>query len=164
MEKFRFFGLIAILPILTISCANRSKTASNSPYQSNPYYTNTGSATPSSSTGASQYPSYQEPNYSAANTPPVPSYTGGTYNEPSYTGSNPYSASNSQGSAPSYSPSAPAYTPAPASSGEGTTHVVATGENLYRISLKYGTTVSAIQAANGMTSTTIRPGQVLRIP
>ncbi|MEA3460002.1 MAG: LysM peptidoglycan-binding domain-containing protein, partial [Chloroflexota bacterium] len=45
-----------------------------------------------------------------------------------------------------------------------TIHVVQPGENLYRISLRYGTTVEAIMAANGLTNYTIYVGQRLRIP
>jgi len=45
-----------------------------------------------------------------------------------------------------------------------TTYVVQAGDNLFRISLKYNTTVAAIQAANGLTSTYIFVGQVLIIP
>ena len=45
------------------------------------------------------------------------------------------------------------------------THRVASGENLGRIAARYGTSVSAIQSANGMgRSTLIRVGQSLRIP
>lgn len=45
------------------------------------------------------------------------------------------------------------------------THVVQPGENLFRISLRYGTTVQAIQAANGILNPNyIRAGQVLLIP
>jgi tetratricopeptide (TPR) repeat protein len=47
---------------------------------------------------------------------------------------------------------------------QGTIHVVKSGENLYRISLQYGTTVDAIMAANGLTSTAIYVGQQLYIP
>ena len=43
-------------------------------------------------------------------------------------------------------------------------HVVQRGENLYRISLRYGTTVQAIMAANGLTNYNIYVGQRLRIP
>lgn len=43
-------------------------------------------------------------------------------------------------------------------------HVVQAGENLFRISLRYGTTVKAIMAANNLTSTTIYVGQRLVIP
>jgi uncharacterized protein YkwD/LysM repeat protein len=46
-----------------------------------------------------------------------------------------------------------------------TTHTVAAGENLYRIALRYGTTVAAVSAANGISDPTrIYVGQVLTIP
>jgi LysM repeat protein len=46
-----------------------------------------------------------------------------------------------------------------------TVHVVQPGENLFRISLRYGTTVDAIMAANGLTSPDmVYVGQSLRIP
>lgn len=46
-----------------------------------------------------------------------------------------------------------------------TTHIVKKGENLGRIAKRYGTTVAAIQNANGMkSSTAIRAGQKLKIP
>jgi len=43
-------------------------------------------------------------------------------------------------------------------------HVVRAGENLFRISLRYGTTVNAIMRANHLSSTTIYVGQRLVIP
>lgn len=47
----------------------------------------------------------------------------------------------------------------------GATHTVAPGENLYRIALRYGTTVAALSAANGIGDPTrIYVGQVLTIP
>ncbi len=51
---------------------------------------------------------------------------------------------------------------APAASGG--THVVQPGENLFRIGLKYGVTVTAMQAANGLSGTLIYVGQTLIIP
>jgi tetratricopeptide (TPR) repeat protein len=54
--------------------------------------------------------------------------------------------------------------PTPISETQYTIHVVQRGENLYRISLRYGTTVEAIMAANGLTSNNIYVGQQLRIP
>jgi len=42
--------------------------------------------------------------------------------------------------------------------------VVQPGEWLYQIARMYGTTAQAIMAANGLTSSTIHPGQRLRIP
>ncbi len=53
--------------------------------------------------------------------------------------------------------------PAAAQTG-GTTYTVQPGDNLFRIALKFNTTIAAIQAANGLTSDIIRVGQVLIIP
>lgn len=44
------------------------------------------------------------------------------------------------------------------------TYVVQRGDNLFRIAQRFGTTVTAIQAANGLTGTTIYVGQTLIIP
>jgi LysM repeat protein len=47
----------------------------------------------------------------------------------------------------------------------GTTHVVQPGENLFRISLRYGVSIPALQAANGIANPNlIFVGQVLNIP
>ena len=46
----------------------------------------------------------------------------------------------------------------------GTTYTVQSGDSLYRIAVKFDTTVAAIKAVNGLKSTTIRIGQVLKIP
>ncbi len=45
-----------------------------------------------------------------------------------------------------------------------TTHTVKSGESLYRIAVKYGTTVDAIKKANSLKSDNIHPGQKLKIP
>ena len=47
---------------------------------------------------------------------------------------------------------------------QGQAYTVQPGDNLYRIALKFGTTVAAIQTANGLTTTTVKIGQVLIIP
>jgi len=44
------------------------------------------------------------------------------------------------------------------------TYTVQSGDNLFRIALRFATTAAAIQAANGLTGTDIYPGQVLIIP
>src|SRR5258708_5763878 len=50
-------------------------------------------------------------------------------------------------------------------SADGPTHTVQPGENLFRIALRYGTTVEALAAANQITDPThITVGQVLTIP
>lgn len=46
----------------------------------------------------------------------------------------------------------------------GINHTVVSGDSLWGLARKYGTTIEAIQAANGMTNTTIRTGQSLIIP
>ena len=52
---------------------------------------------------------------------------------------------------------------AAAPSGERVTHVVRPGENLSSISKRYGTTVAAVQRANGLRGSMIRAGQRLSI-
>ncbi|MBL8058349.1 MAG: LysM peptidoglycan-binding domain-containing protein [Anaerolineales bacterium] len=52
---------------------------------------------------------------------------------------------------------------APAAAGAGSYRVQA-GDTLFRIALRFGTTVAALQAANGLTGTQILPGQLLAIP
>ena len=63
-------------------------------------------------------------------------------------------------------PAEPTYAaPPPAPSGGGSkSYTVVSGDNLYRISLRHGTSVNAIKNANGLTSDLIHPGQRLRIP
>jgi LysM repeat protein len=81
---------------------------------------------------------------------------------------------------PSGAPVYPQYqtpTPAPATSyvppvpapsfnagGRGSTHTVAPGDTLYGLSRRYGSSVSALKSANGLSSDTIVIGQQLRIP
>lgn len=63
---------------------------------------------------------------------------------------------------PTIAPVPPAPTPAPPS---GVTHVVQPGETLFRIALRYGTTVEAIVRANNLINPDfIVPGQRLVIP
>ncbi|MDY6876248.1 MAG: LysM peptidoglycan-binding domain-containing protein [Chloroflexota bacterium] len=65
---------------------------------------------------------------------------------------------------PTAVPTEPAPTQTPSPSG-GVTHVVQRGENLFRIALRYGTTVQAIASANGIANPAlISTGRVLTIP
>lgn len=50
------------------------------------------------------------------------------------------------------------------SSGGYGTYVVQPGDNLFRIALRFGTSVAALRSANGLRSNIISVGQVLRIP
>ncbi len=54
--------------------------------------------------------------------------------------------------------------PTPPPESEYTIHVVQPGDNLFRIALRYNTTVQVIMAANGLTDYNIHVGQQLRIP
>jgi len=142
------------LAILSVSCKSNPKVASTNPYQNNPYYSSSSSTTNYSSTPSNaSYPSYTENTYtpptSGSSVPSVPSVP--TYNQPAPTYSGPAAGSGS--SAPvSYS-------------GSGSkSHTVASGENLYRISQKHGTTVAAIKSANGLSGDGIQAGQKLVIP
>ena len=55
--------------------------------------------------------------------------------------------------------------PVPPTSSGGQTHVVQPGENLFRISLRYGKTVDEVAAYNGIANPHfIYPGQVIQIP
>ncbi|MCW1886510.1 LysM peptidoglycan-binding domain-containing protein [Luteolibacter flavescens] len=47
---------------------------------------------------------------------------------------------------------------------KSTRHTVRSGDNLYNIAKRYGTSVGAIQKANGVKGAMIRPGQALVIP
>jgi LysM repeat protein len=47
---------------------------------------------------------------------------------------------------------------------KATRHTVRSGDSLYAIAKRYGTTASAVQKANGLKGTVIRPGQSLTIP
>lgn len=58
-------------------------------------------------------------------------------------------------------PTKPAYKPAPARS---SSHTVARGDTLFNLSRRYGTSVAAIQNANGLNGDLIRIGEVLTIP
>jgi LysM repeat protein len=85
-------------------------------------------------------------------------------------GVNPYSIAQANNILPPYIirpgqvlkiPGSSGVTPVPG----GKTHTVAPGENLFRISLRYGTTVQALAAANNITNVNlIFVGQVLKIP
>ncbi|MBN1889978.1 MAG: LysM peptidoglycan-binding domain-containing protein [Thermoflexales bacterium] len=61
--------------------------------------------------------------------------------------------------------SVPAPTAAPGGTSGQITHVVQSGENLFRVALKYNRTVQSVATANGITNKNlIYPGQVLIIP
>ena len=149
MKSFCILLLLLGLAMLTTSCKS-TKTASTNAYKNNPYYSSSGNTTNYSSTpSTSSYPSYTENTYTPpASVPSEPSVP--TYNQPAYSGP--------------AAPSTPAAPPVSYSGSGSKAHTVASGENLYRISQKHGTTVAAIKSANGLSGDVIRPGQSLVIP
>lgn len=54
--------------------------------------------------------------------------------------------------------------PSSSSSSTRTTHTVKSGDTLYSLARKHGTTVAKIKSANGLSSDLIRIGQKLKIP
>ena len=108
--------------------------------------------------------------------------------EPAMGTTNPYGVPQASGDAGSYNPQAPGaapyqplpgvaqpaapVTPAPypapaaptAPAAGGVSHTVVAGDSLWGLARKYGTTIEAIQAANALTTTSIRTGQTLTIP
>jgi len=52
----------------------------------------------------------------------------------------------------------------PASALRGASYIVRPGDTLYRLALRHGTTVGAIEAVNGLRSPAIRVGQVIVLP
>ncbi len=103
------------------------------------------------------------------------------YGVPAAEATNPYGVPQAGGETGSYAPSAGAapYQPLPGitqppspeipeAAGDtfvgGTSHTVVSGDSLWGLARKYGTSIEAIQAANGLTSTNIRTGQTLTIP
>lgn len=82
---------------------------------------------------------------------------------PSYPANNPYQPHQAADQAAAPTNAAATVDPA-APAASSTTHTVIAGDSLWGISRKYGTTVEAIQSANGLTSTVIRVGETLIIP
>lgn len=164
----KYLILLPLCAVAMVTTSCKHKQASTNPYKNNPYYgPSSGSSYGGSTSGSSTYSSTSSGSY--------PSYSESTYSPPStsapaststYTPSAPSTPTYTQPSAPTYAQTSTTYTQpysAPATSG-GSSHTVARGENLYRIGLRYGTSVAAIKSANGLGTDTIYPGQVLRIP
>ena len=147
MKRLSTLLFATSLAFVAASCKSKDDTYSSNPYQDNPYYGPQGGATTgtTSTTGSSDYadvtPAAPTNNYTAPTpAPPAPAYT---------------------------APAAPAYTPpaAPATNyGGSSSHIVAKGDTLYNLSRRYGTSVAAIQSANGLNSDLIVLGQSLNIP
>jgi nucleoid-associated protein YgaU len=104
-------------------------------------------------------PSYAPPGYDAQ----APAYGHSDTTAPVRAGAGQgYGAPQPQYGAPAYGGPDAGMSGSPAAiTGE---HTVQSGDTLWGISRQYGTTVTAIKQANGLTSDVIRPGEVLQIP
>ncbi|MTB52547.1 LysM peptidoglycan-binding domain-containing protein [Lewinella sp. W8] len=105
----------------------------------------------------------------AATPSPQPYGTPGTYNAPqSYNAPEPYVPASPQTVTPQPQvqpqPESAAYAAANAPQPVIVNHTVSKGETLYAISRKYGTSVDAIRAQNGMTGSTVYVNQSLQVP
>lgn len=123
----------------------------------------------SSTSGAGGWGGYGSGTNNAANPYGVPRASGepGSYpSGPSYPATNPYQpyATAEQAAAPSNAATAATPVEPAAPVANSTTHTVVAGDSLWGIARKHGTTVEAIQTANGLTSTVIRVGETLTIP
>lgn len=58
----------------------------------------------------------------------------------------------------------PVYKPKPKPKPKSTVHTVRKGDTLYGLAKRYGTSVGAIQRSNGISGSTIRIGQKVKIP
>lgn len=144
-----------ILPLMMASCKSTQDSGYEDPYVSN--FGDDGGYNPYPSGGGG----YAAP-------APAPSYSAPTYDSPpaedAYAFDSPAPASSSPVSKPSSSSSTKKSTPAKKTSSSSRSHTVAKGDTLYGLARKYGSTVSQIKSANGLSGDLIRIGQKLKIP
>jgi nucleoid-associated protein YgaU len=146
--------LFALLfSMLAVSCKSTQNSEYEDPYVSN--FGNDGNYNPYPDGGG-----YSQPSYSAPSTP--------SYEAPP---SDPYAFSSSSSSTPSsssYSPPKTSTSSKPKTStvkkSSSRTHTVVRGDTLYGLARKYGSSVSKIKSANGLSGDLIRIGQRLKIP
>ncbi len=156
MKALRYVPAL-LLPMLAVSC----KTASDSSPYEDPYVANFGN-----DGGYNPYPDSGSGGYSAAptyDTPPVDEYA--------FTAPSKPAPSTSSSSSSSSSASKPKPKPAPKPVAKpkskvvaSRSHTVSRGETLYGLARKYGTSVTKIKSANGLSGDMIRIGQKLKIP
>ncbi|MBL50276.1 MAG: hypothetical protein CMP28_15205 [Roseibacillus sp.] len=68
------------------------------------------------------------------------------------------------GPTPNFPPLGPAPGPGAPPAGNTVAHTVVKGDSLWGLAKRYGTTVEAIQAANGISDTNIQTGRTIQIP
>ena len=179
----------SLLAVVT-SCTNTGSPAGNSgaagPFDARGNYVEAWADNPSKWRSGSSEIVEAEPDRPAANVPVVPppvlaanatpkpaeTRTTTVYRPKTTTVSNPKPKASTAGSSSKPKPKAKAVVVKPKikpkavvkSKPRATRHTVRSGDSLYAIAKRYGTTASAVQRANGLKGTTIRPGQSLAIP
>ena len=132
-------------------------------------------ADPYAAAGAGQYNAYpQQPNYTQ---PPAQDYNAPNYNNTYNTGGEQaqvYPANGTGAAQPNNNAGAPDWNagaapkptgkPTAKATGGGRSYTVVRGDTQYGIARKYGTSVTKLQQANGLTSASLQIGQKLRIP
>ena len=160
MKLISTIGSVLAVAALLSSCKTKDPYAQTgtSSYTS-PYYGQTATTTPQYGDYVDVAPVQPQTQQNYTYQPEQPSYQAPSYNsQPTYTPQTSYQE-------PSYQQ--PAYQPpvdtTPVSGMRS--HTVTKGDTLYNISQRYGTTVGAIQQANGLAdSTLIRLGETISVP
>ena len=161
------FALGCIMALSSCSVFKKDPAPAEDPYAAaNPYAAGT------ASTQNQGYPAYGSTNtggYDAGNAYGQPPAAGG-YAPPTY--SQPPAGSYQPPAAPGYGGTGSAAAAGSgntggnyaAASGSARTHTVVSGDNLTKISRRYGVSVDALMQANNLNSDLIRQGQNLTIP
>lgn len=151
-----------MLPMLMASCKSTKDTGYEDPYVSN-FATDGGyNPYPGSGAASSGYetpaPAPEAPSYEAP--PAADDYA---FDAPAKPAPSPSVSKPKTSSSSSLTPKKKTTSTAKKSS-SGRTHTVTKGDTLYGLARKYGTTVTKIKSANGMSGDMIRLGQKIKIP
>lgn len=163
MKAYRHLPAL-LVPLLLASCKSTNDTGYEDPYVAN-FATDGGyNPYPGSTGGGYEQPAPAAPTYTAPSTPSYEAppaaddYAFDAPSKPAPAPSKPKTSSSSGSTAKKKTTStAKKATSSP-------THTVARGDTLYGLARKYGTTVSKIKSANGLSGDLIRQGQKLKIP
>lgn len=164
MKAYRLLPAL-MLPMLMASCKSTKDTGYEDPYVSN--FATDGGYNPYPGSGAASS-GYESP----APAPATPSYEAPpaaddyAFNAPAKPAPSTASTSSAKPKPKTTASSTPKKktTTTVKKSSSGRTHTVTKGDTLYGLARKYGTTVTKIKSANGMSGDMIRLGQKVKIP
>jgi nucleoid-associated protein YgaU len=168
MKAYRLLPAL-MLPMLMASCKSTKDTGYEDPYVSN--FATDGGYNPYPGSGAASS-GYETP----APAPATPSYEAPpaaddyAFDAPAKPAPSTASSSSSSAKPKPKTTTTASSTPKKKStttvkkSSSGRSHTVTKGDTLYGLARKYGTTVTKIKSANGMSGDMIRLGQKVKIP